>query len=398
MTNKMNKIQRTSFYCFILFCVFFTYSCQRVANPNPKYLYPTYSENQPDVKVRIAKHIKQANIQIKGSFEIRTYFTEEIIGSGQGGLEGNISIQNKMFMICNKPMDLKRMRIISPNPITINGITYDYEIHLIQRKKGFDIINKIKLEHYLAGVLGSEMPITWPDEALKAQAVASRTYALFQMKIHENRDFHLENSTASQVFGGRNTNIRANRIIAETAGLIMVFNWKLFPAYFHSSSGGYCADASIVFKNYLPALHGRPDPDSPPKPWHAIVTNSDIIRAIKKTRPKSKLGRIKSLEIISRTPSGRVQEIAIVHTLGTEQYSGNAFRLAIGANKIKSSLYSITQTNQGYSFTGKGYGHGIGMSQWGCLVKAKKQIDYQQILRYYYPGIDFIKVYKTTTL
>lgn len=392
----MNRVRRSLFYSFTFFMIFFTYSCQRVADPNPTYLYPTYTETQPDVKVRIAKRVTEASLFIEGAFEIRAYFTEETLGSGRGGLSGTIALGSSGFILRDRPIKMNRLRILSPNPIVIDGTAYAREIHLIRRDNGFDIINKVKLEHYLAGVLGSEMPITWPEDALKAQAVAARTYALFNMKTREGRDFHLESTTASQVFGGHTTDIRANRIIDATSGLIMVYDWKLFPAYFHSSSGGYSADASGIFNNYLPPLQGRPDPDSPAQEWTHTIDNSDLAALLKKKRPKSRIGRITGLKVRSRTPSGRAQEIEITHSRGSELFKGNDFRLALGAGKMRSTLCSIEQNGKSYQMRGKGFGHGVGLSQWGCLTKAKKRIDYRQILRYYYPGIEFIKVYKTS--
>ena len=394
----MNKIRRILFYCFALFMIFFTYSCQRMSDPNPNYLYPTYTENEPDIKVRIAVNKTESRIFIEGTFEIRTYYTEDILGSGRGGLRGKIELDRSHFLIREQPFKLTRLRILSPNPIIINGTPYSNEIHLIRRDNGFDIINKVKLEQYLAGVLGSEMPITWPDDALKAQAIAARTYALYNMKINQSNDYHVESTTASQVFGGKSTNIRANRIIDITTGMIMVYDWKLFPAYFHSSSGGHTADASAVFKNYLPPLQGRKDGDSPKKPWSITLHNADLAKVLKNTRPNKRVGHILDLKIRSRTPSGRAQEIEIVHSRGSELYESNAFRLAIGAGKMKSTLCTIKNTRGGYVLRGNGFGHGVGMSQWGTLTKAKKQIDYRDILRYYYPGIEFIKVYKTAIL
>lgn len=243
---------------------------------------------------------------------------------------------------------------------------------------GMAAINHVDLEQYLYSVLGGEMSPTWPQEALKAQAVAARSYALYKRQTAKTELFDVSNTTSSQVYKGlESEGVGTHTAVDATAGQVMTYNGQVIMAVFHSSSGGHTENVEDVWSSPLPYLRGVEDYDqsAPVFQWDKTLTRSEVNSHI------SGVGSVVSMVPERKTPSGRVMVMKVVGSGGTKRIDGDALRSALG---LKSALFTVSQVPGGFDFNGRGYGHGLGLSQWGARGLAEKGVNYQQILSHYY--------------
>lgn len=285
------------------------------------------------------------------------------------------------------------------NLVKVAGKRYRGNLEFRLDNTGLAVINELPVEEYLRGVVPCEMPAGWPVEALRAQAVAARSYVLWQMQNAGTRPFHVTADQSSQVYGGYDAEYPAtDRAVAETSGVVALYNGKPIPAFFHSSSGGYTENSEDVWKEPLPYLKGKADPfDQNDKHynWQVVYTADQL---------KDRLAlagylfdRVGNLEEKERTATGaRVKRLLVSGTgsvgeaVYREIYNADKVRKALG---LKSAFFSFKKTydQNGHLvtvvFSGNGWGHGLGMSQWGALGMAQKGYDYRDILAYYYTGI-----------
>jgi stage II sporulation protein D len=260
---------------------------------------------------------------------------------------------------------------------------------------GLTAVNYVDLEHYLYSVVGAEMPTSWPIEALKAQAVAARSYALYQRQTGANEVFDVGDTQAWQVYGGLEEETASTQTaVDQTQGQVLTHNGQIINAVFHSSSGGHTEDVERVWISPLAYLRGVPDFDqySPDRQWVANFSAADLQQRI------PGLGNIVSFTPVEFTrPNGRIRRMQVVGESGSRTMTGDEIRRALG---LKSTLFSITPQFDrvasagetvpaspiSFQVVGGGFGHGVGMSQWGAYGMAMQGQNYQQIVRYYYTG------------
>lgn len=239
-------------------------------------------------------------------------------------------------------------------------------------------LNLIDLEDYLYSVVGAEAIPTWPLEALKAQAVAARTYALYKSATSSNRFYDLDTSTKTQVYKGLDTEFLSTQAaVNATTGQILTYRGKPILAAFHSSSGGHTENVEDVWSSALPYLRGVVDYDqeAPVFQWNKSVSAGQLTRAI------GGIGTIRSLAPAQMTPLGRVLAMKVVGSRGSKVLSGSKIREILD---LRSTLFTVIPTNGGFEIQGRGYGHGIGLSQWGTHYLASQGITYDRIVAHYY--------------
>lgn len=286
-----------------------------------------------------------------------------------------------------------RLVIIPSDVSTLNlrGDPYRGKIRLQKNAGGgIDVINVLDVEDYLYGVLPKEMPPQWHLEALKAQAIAARTYALYQKEKNKNRDYDVIASTTSQVYGGVGVETeKSNHAVDETRGTVLLYNGQLALTYFHANSGGMTEDAKSVWSADIPYLKAVRDDYSVQAlncSWTLSLSAEKIRKAL--NNKGLEIGSIEKLIPIDVSSSGRVQKIKIFHSGGEAIVKGTDFRTKIDPALIKSTLFTITNGDDGIYLEGKGYGHGVGMSQWGAYIMACEGYSYNDILKHYYNGIE----------
>ncbi len=321
--------------------------------------------------------------------------------------------------------------------IVCDGKEYRGYIYLEKLPSGeLLVINYVNIDDYVTSVLGKEMSYTWPKEALKAQAICARNFVLTRGSAHKNYGFDVCTTTHCQVYGGvasEHTNTR--QAVNETIGILGKYNGNVVGLYFFATSGGQTEDVENVWGTAYGYLRSVPDPyENPAKAsrytWTVTMTKNEITEKLRKAGYD--IGTLTKIEINSSTASGRVTKMTFYGTKGSQSIlrekcrtvlglysqkftivpnggssvstvSGNAqaplyavsakgisgvggFAAIMGDYTIKN--VSVTATNaDSYTINGGGYGHGVGMSQWGARGMAENGFTYDQILKYYFTGL-----------
>jgi SpoIID/LytB domain protein len=334
--------------------------------------------------------------------------------------------------------------------LTVNGRGYRGTLEITTDDDGEAIIvNTVETGVYLASVIGSEEPSTWEPEALAAQAIAARTYLVTHLKRHDNYD--LEGDTRDQEYDGVGNEVRSTvRAVERTAGLVATYQGRPIEALYSANAGGVTEDSEAVFANALPYLRSVPSPgDELAKDSGWGRTSWDWDREF--TAPQLgdhmrfrgvDVGVPVRIEVLQQTRAGRPTSTRIVGTTGTATVSAEKARYIfglksnlftpvlhpsnelewvsvrdadrlrdmefLGATKVRASydrdidadghfvgiratewLFSIPTR---FDFVGRGFGHSVGMSQWGAQGMALKGFDYEAILKHYYQGIALTNV------
>lgn len=275
--------------------------------------------------------------------------------------------------------------------LKLGNRTYRGRLRIKKNPAGtMQAVNILNLEDYLYGVVPREMPPTWSLEALKAQAVVSRTYAIYQLERNRMKDYDICNTTSSQVYGGCvDERAASNRAVDETRGKVLMHNGRIALPYFHSNSGGVTEDAKNVWLVDIPYLKTVQDPYSlqaPNTAWSHYLSLDDIRGAL--GRNGVDVGSLHGVEPYDTSPSGRVKRVRISGSAGERVINANLFRLHTDPRHLKSTLFTSRGDSRGVLFEGKGSGHGVGMSQWGAYVMAKSGQTYRDILNHYYRGLE----------
>ncbi|AKU30348.1 Amidase enhancer [Bacillus altitudinis] len=283
----------------------------------------------------------------------------------------------------------------------------------------------IPFEDYLKGVVPNEMPASWHVEALKAQAVAARTYSVKSIgKV-------VPDTTAFQVYGGYNWYTNSTKAVDATKGKVLKYNNQLISATYYSSNGGYTEASEEVWGNALPYLVAKKDTKDPVNAWtlklskkqlgttltastaasewsKAKEANAADLAGLKSWLLKNKetaasdmrIASISSLTFSGKTKGQRAKTVSIklnyhlknktgtytVNKSTTASMKMTEFRTVMGATKVKSTFASVKNNTNDFTISGKGYGHGIGMSQYGAKARAESGNSYSSILSFYYPG------------
>lgn len=288
------------------------------------------------------------------------------------------------------------LTILTDNVINVNGKPYRRAAKLWKEGNNLLIVNEIAMEDYLKGVLPKEASASWPMEALKTQAIASRTYALFQTISKKDQKFSMSKDVLSQVYGGKESEHElTNQAVESTRGQVVTHGGKLFPAYFHSTCGGKTTHAEYAWDvEPNKALNGTDCNfcwSSKHYRWNATFTSAEILKRLKIKGVK--MGEIRDIQIGEMDKSGRARSFIVVHDQGQIKFHSNDFRIWMDPMKFKSTLIiSIDKTKNGFAFRGKGWGHGVGVCQFGMRQLAKLGYTSKQILEYYYPGAEVMKI------
>lgn len=276
----------------------------------------------------------------------------------------------------------------------LNSRSYRSELVVVPKGDHCEVINILPIDKYLAGLLNVEMSPSWPLEALKAQAVSSRSYAYFKMEENKNADFDLESSTQDQVYQGAGSETPKSNLAVELTKNVRLTTpfFAPFKAYFHSNCGGRTEVPESVWGNadklYRPVVCPYHNEESKTNHWNASILLSTIENSLRRFGGllPSNFQHLARLEPGQRNKSLRMKNLLAWDAKGNSlRISAAQFRNAIGNTKIKSTAFSLTGDQQQVNISGSGFGHGVGLCQVGARAMAKLGYNYQQILRHYYP-------------
>ena len=283
--------------------------------------------------------------------------------------------------------------------VEINGRPFRGSIEVHQRNSLLYIINIVKLDDYLLSVVPGEIPANWEGEALKAQAVAARTYIYYHLIENRGRGiglFDLDAGIYAQVYRGTVVERpETSNAVMKTAGEIIVYKNMPIISYFHSTCGGKTIDGRYVWhRNDLEYLRGvtcNYCRDSTKYAWEAQLTIEEMKSLLQKKY--GPMGAINSINF--KKKEGRVVDVTVMHAKGRLTIPGNTFRLSIPDDKIRSLYFTSKKISSGLILTGHGWGHGVGMCQWGARGLAKKGYGYKNILKFYYTNVAIASIGNT---
>lgn len=278
------------------------------------------------------------------------------------------------------------------NVIKVNGRTYLGEMEFVVEGGAIRPINTLPLEDYLKSVVHREMPYSWNIEALKAQAVSARTFAA--VKINQV----IDDTQNNQVYGGfdynSSTYAKSNQAVMETKGETLMHNGKLVQTFYSSSNGGRVESNNGAWGSAtLPYLQAKADPFDPQTEFKYEIAESTLRS---KFQGYSSVGikTIDSITVLARTEGGYAQTLQFSVNGNEHKFTvkATAFRSSIGAAQIKSTnIHRIVKTGSKFVVQGKGFGHGVGLSQYGAKAMADQGNSYKKILSFYYENASLEK-------
>lgn len=291
----------------------------------------------------------------------------------------DIEYQGKKF----SSLEIEKQSIMTLIGLSVDGKKYDYfrgEMRFLLIKERLFPINQVSSEEYLYSVVASEIGSKFPIEAIKAQAVAARSYLYYSLTHKKFKEYDLRDTTDSQMYLGYNQeNSLVNSGVNETQGEILMYRGEPIEAFFSSDAGPYTANARYVWGKEIDYLSVVDDRDyqgySPNEIWHYQMSLADLSKRVG--------FKVTSIQA-EGFDQGRVTFI-LLKGEKTERLSGQAFRQLIGYTQLKSTYFTFTMDQNKINFEGKGFGHGVGMSQWGAYGMAKQAKSYYEILAHYFP-------------
>ena len=340
-------------------------------------------------------------------FEISLYYTYET---------GGFKIVNSLGeQIAEYAADEPCLIKTKSGSFRIGDRSYRNSFEVTATEKGLRVVNVLLLDEYLYGVLPNEIYPSWGEEALKTTAIAARSFCLAAIDgKHKAHGFDICTNTHCQMYRGMGTEYAStNKAVDDTSGLVLTYGGKIISAMYNANNGGYTEGTENVWVAKLPYYVSKPDPYTPEDIWSVSFT-PDEIEEILKGRSVN-IGEVRKVVVEEKAESGRVLKLTIVgregeysmtkdsirsffglrSTMFTVETTGTASKSLIAAiiamennENITISAPNLKDTNLTFTFNGRGYGHGVGISQWGCKHMADIGKTYTEILGFYYDGAE----------
>ncbi len=347
--------------------------------------------------------IDKNNILNKGTYTVR-------VQSGQLVLDDKTGSKTQSTAL-GSSFTFKRYQDSGTNRLKIGNKYYLGDMEVRISNGTIELINHVHIETYLYGVVPYEMSDSWPLEALKAQAVAARTYAIRNKKTTGYYD--IVDTTLDQVYNGYNsTNKNSIKAVNETFGKVLKYGSKYADTFYSASNGGKIEAAENLWGGKVPYSVVKDDPydinnpNNSHRSWTKAYDKKSVdSQLLKRLGFKDKLKEkglsesdVENIEInnleFKYNDSGRASEGTIVLSMNKKQDPDNKINISITLSKsnirtvfdLKSLLFDVVDKTDAFVFEGKGYGHGIGMSQYGAYQMAREGFTYDQILAFYYEG------------
>jgi stage II sporulation protein D len=350
------------------------------------------------VRVRIAAKVKEASISSIKECDISRADTGKVVHARIPLPEGTQMIFSKeKIIIGNHAFFEKRLRIspVLESGVNINGILYRGEIDISRKADGVDIINRLELEDYLKGVIPREVSHFWPMAVLRAQAIASRSFAVFEVSRRKSKDHDLTADTFSQVYGGRSAEKwRSNLAVEYTRGRVLEYRGSILPGYFHSCCGGHTEDISLVWggKSIEPlrGVRSKWCRWSPHFRWSVRVPNETLLEKLNASGYYFE--SIDDMREGTRDPSKRLEYVRVKSKNKWFDIPINDFLGSVGRATLKSANFRIKRYPFFYSFSGYGWGHGVGMCQWCAFTLSLRRWNEKRILDHFYPRANVVEL------
>ena len=380
--------------CYLRLCVFFLFAVLAML---PLQVSASW---QPEIMIGLSQGVFEVHLTAtKGRLSVYQDLEQQPIFKVSEGGELNVRMLRDQILVNGQELKGDRF-IVQPEDmgfIEVNGTPYRGYITLL-KKTGMTIVNNVFVEDYLYGVVPKEMPPSWSVEALRAQSVAARTFALKNRNRYSTEGFDLCSTAHCQVYEGRSAETHSTtEAVDRTHGEVLFYKGEIIDALFHTDSGGMTESAEYVWGSAVPYLRAVAEPQMQTQPWNSAVSVDSFVQIMEKSGKP--LGTLKEIHLSpltvgkgssDRSPSGRVRSAEFVGSKGRVVLSGNDLRSMFS---LPSTLFNVHCSGEEVLFSGYGSGHGLGLSQWGAKALADKGNTYKDILLHYYSGVTLEKLY-----
>ena len=346
------------------------------------FLALSFSFALTPVRVLLENELDHIDHYIDGAHQ--GFVNNGLLFTTNTGLNWPISVQGNELIVEGTTIGRNlRLEPLNNDPIYWEEKPYHGSLELIAIDGNIRAINIIDLEDYLRGVVPAEMQASWHMSALKAQAIAARTYTL--ASLSPNAAYDVCATTECQVYKGISAeHYLSNQAISETAGMVLTYGDNFAYTYYHADSGGEIASSLEVWGMNLPYLTAKKDyvQNSPNANWTFNLEPYKVQKVIKAYGYD--IDRVKSIHILEKSDSGRIEKIEIRGEATTVALEGTVLHKIARDWGLKSTHFELI--GGGLRVRGEGWGHGVGMSQYGARTLAEHNYDPEQILEFYYPG------------
>lgn len=336
-----------------------------------------------DIRVRILKHVSDVRIVAENvEVDDESFSSATITPDPKRGAWLIVS-EGKKRRIPFGPIELTARKILLNQEETPRHI----QLH-VRQDNGIDVVAFLPLDDYLKGVIPSEMPGGWPSEALKAQAIAARSYAYRRMLERQPLDFDIESTVVDQQFrfipeaGPK----KVLNVIAQTRDMVLVDDSQaVYEALYHADCGGMTESPDNVWggKN---AAEAHADNPHRSRHWQVELERQSLVNKFTQYFGLSRTANLRSLQAVGRSPAGRVKEIRVdLSDAGVKEISSQEFRKIVGYDQIPSANFQMSWWGRMLHIAGLGQGHGVGLCQLGARAMAEQGKTFREILNFYYP-------------
>lgn len=348
------------------------------------------------VAFEVAASNEQIRVAIAKASDSVTIDGDGVLATDETGkplvLEFPLTFQNERGRVQAGGSSSRLIRLAAAGKLRMNGKSYRGMLELSVQNGKLLVVNQLALEQYLVGVINSEISSTWPMESIKAQAVIARTFAVAKRKERSKALYHLESTVMDQAYEGSDEeDSRAARGVVETKDEVLTYNSSVIQAFYHANSGGRTEASQNVWGIALPYLQGvecQYGLTSTTSSWEQAVPLSKIEAALK----SSKVVGLTDIKAGPRNNRGRLKNVVLVTERGNVTLLATKFRMAVGSTVVRSTNFSVRVEGGTAYFNGVGYGHGVGLCQYGAKQRALDGFKYDEILSYYYPGTKLSKL------
>jgi stage II sporulation protein D len=346
--------------------------------------------------VRIAIAMEVAKVTLSGSGLAMAALRD---GAAPSPVEGRgraeVALSGDVLRVNGAPLDAAGATFTASGPLRTNAVPVallEGEVEVRRGTNGLLVVHALPLEDYVAAVVGSEMPAGFPPQALQAQAVAARTFAVFKKleSVAQGRAWHLGATVLDQVYRASPVDPRARAAAEATAGEVLVFEHAPIEAYFHSTCGGRTERGADALGRDLPYLVsvacGRCQA-SPRWRWKVRVPAAEMGRLC------GLGGAAKEARVVARAGSGRARRVEVSGHGRKATIGAVELRQRLGFQRLPSLAFDVRFDHGAVLFDGRGAGHGAGLCQWGAAGAAREGDGYRTILARYYPGTEIVRMY-----
>ncbi len=343
------------------------------------------------VRISVATPVQE--VELSGRELVAESLREGAGPSAIAGGRARVRLDGDRLLLDGVAVEGAGLVFVARGPIRCAGRDLSGEVEVRRAPGGLSVIDVLPVEDYVAAVVGAEMPPAFPPEALRAQAVAARTFAVGKRieAREQGLDFDLGSTVLDQVYpGAGRADPRARAAAEATVGEILVRDHRPIEAYFHSTCGGSTergADALGRDLPYLPAVACDRCQGSPSWRWTVRLDAAELGRAA------GLPGAASRFAVVRATSTGRVARVVVEGGGAKVTLDGVELRRRVGYDRLPSLAFTIRAGKGGFVLEGRGRGHGAGMCQWGAAGMARAGQGYRAILARYYPGAELTRMW-----